>query len=55
MEEPTFSPGVPSDSFHLQPVGTHATAVDRLRATSGFQFFGASERGPVLLKSCVWT
>ena len=48
---PSFSPGMPSDNFHLQPVGTHAAAVDRLRATGGYQFFGASEGGPVLCPS----
>ena len=45
---PDFAPGVPADGFHIQPVGTHAAAVDRLRSTGGYQFTGVGEGGPVL-------
>ena len=47
-ENPDLAPGKPSDNFHIQPVGTHCAAVDRLQTTGGYQFFGASEGGPVL-------
>ena len=47
-EDPDLAPGVPGDGFHVQPVGTHAAAVDRLRSTGGYQFIGAGEGGPVL-------
>ena len=43
-----MAPGLPADGFHIQPIGTHAAAVDRLRTTNGYQFLGASEGGPIL-------
>ena len=48
QELPDLAPGVAGDNFHVQPIGTHMAAVDRLRQTGGYQFFGASEGGPVL-------
>ena len=57
-EMPDLAPGQCHDNFHIQPVGTHMAAVDRLRETSGYQFFGASEGGPILCPSwptsCNW-
>lgn len=50
-ELPDLAPGKNYDGFHVQPVGTHIAAVDRLRHTDGYQFFGASEGGPVLCPS----
>eukprot|EP00438_Fugacium_kawagutii_P009631 Skav214980 [mRNA] locus=scaffold508:78764:83263:- [translate_table: standard] len=50
-ELPDLAPGKNYDGFHVQPVGTHLAAVDRLRHTDGYQFFGASEGGPVLCPS----
>ena len=50
-EMPDLSPGLPGDGFHIQPVSTHAAAIDRLQETQGYQFFGASEGGPVLCPS----
>ncbi|CAE7236068.1 unnamed protein product [Symbiodinium sp. CCMP2592] len=44
-EDPDLAPGGPGDGFHVQPVGTHAAAVDRLRCTGGYQFIGAGEGG----------
>ena len=58
-EMPSLAPGEPSDGFHVQPIGTHAAAVDRLRCTHGYQFIGAAEGGPVLCPAWVssgsWT
>ena len=58
-EMPDLAPGVAADGFHVQPVGTHAAAVDRLRSTGGYQFIGAGEGGPVLCpawpSSSTWT
>ena len=58
-EMPDLAPGVPSDGFHVQPVGTHAAAVDRLRSTAGYQVIAAGEGGPVLCpawpSSATWT
>ena len=47
-EMPDLAPGKNCDGFHIQPVSTHIAAVDRLRSTDGYQFFGASEGGPIL-------
>ena len=58
-ENPELAPGTAADGFHVQPVGTHAAAVDRLRSTGGYQFIGAGEGGPVLCpawpSSATWT
>lgn len=51
QESPDMAPGKHADGFHFQPMGTHLAAVDRLRQTEGYQFFGASEGGPVLCPS----
>ncbi|CAK9086653.1 unnamed protein product, partial [Durusdinium trenchii] len=50
-EMPDLSPGEATDHFHMQPVGTHCAAIDRLQSTGGYEFFGASEGGPVLCPS----
>ena len=50
-ESQDLVPGKNADGFHMQPVGTHLAAVDRLRQTGGYQFFGASEGGPILCPS----
>ena len=50
-ESQDLAPGKNADGFHIQPVGTHLAAVDRLRQTGGYQFFGASEGGPILCPS----
>ena len=59
LEMPELAPGLPADGFHVQPVGTHAAAVDRLRSTGGYQVIGAGEGGPVLCpawpSSATWT
>eukprot|EP00438_Fugacium_kawagutii_P024089 Skav218388 [mRNA] locus=scaffold3482:8652:12922:- [translate_table: standard] len=47
-ESPDLAPGKNMDGFHVQPIGTHLAAVDRLRHTTGYQYFGASEGGPIL-------
>ena len=47
-EMPDLAPGKNCDGFHIQPVSTHIAAIDRLRSTDGYQFFGASEGGPIL-------
>ena len=59
LEMPELAPGLPADGFHVQPVGTRAAAVDRLRSTGGYQVIGAGEGGPVLCpawpSSATWT
>ncbi|CAJ1363411.1 unnamed protein product, partial [Effrenium voratum] len=52
-EMPDLSPGLPGDGFHIQPVSTHAAAIDRLQETQGYQFFGASEGGAVQWQTAV--
>ena len=47
-EQAEMAPGVAVDNFHVQQLGTHAAAVDKLLDTRGYQFFGASEGGPIL-------
>ena len=51
QELPDLAPGKRADQFHIQAVGTHMAAVDRLRYTGGYQFIGASEGGPMLCPS----
>lgn len=46
-----LAPGRASDGFHVQPLSTHLAAVDRLRTTGGYEFFGAGEGGPLLCPS----
>ena len=50
-EVPELAPGKNADGFHIQPVGTHMAAIDRLRHTGGYQFIGAAEGGPILCPS----
>lgn len=52
MEEwPDLAPGKNVDGFHMNKVGTHLAAVDRLRDTDGYLVFGAAEGGPLLCPS----
>lgn len=48
QESPDLAPGKNTDGFHIQPIGTHIAAIERLRHTEGYQYFGASEGGPIL-------
>ena len=47
-EQAEMAPGVAVDNFHVQQLGTHAASVDKVLDTGRYQFFGASEGGPIL-------
>ena len=51
QEWPDLAPGQKVDGFHMNKVGTHLGAVDRLRDTEGYLVFGAAEGGPLLCPS----
>ena len=51
QEWPDLAPGKNIDGFHMNKVGTHLGAVDRLRDTEGYLVFGAAEGGPLLCPS----